>query len=97
MTTRLDDIVRDVQLWVQMQPKSWQNEAYRSVKLLPNLLDDEYKRIFGSSTFSIVEANSLILAAIASRKNLVRQIKSEFENTTRVDDRFLQHNFKETT
>lgn len=97
MNTLLDDSVRDVELWVRLQPESWRSEAYRSALLLPNLLDNEYKRILGSSTFSIIEANSLFLAAVENRKNRVRQTMNALERPMRTGGRFLKHNFEETT
>ena len=93
----IGDLVRDVELWVRLQPETWRSEAYRSASLLPNLLDDEYKRILGSSTFSITEAESLFSAAIEKRKARLRQTMNVLERPIRTGGRFLQHNFQETT
>lgn len=97
MITSLYDIVRDVQRWVRLQPESWRSKGFRSVHLLSNMTDDEYKRILGSSTFSITEANSLVLRVIKNRKALVEQSLDGLRHPMNISGRFLQHNFQETT
>lgn len=97
MNTTQNSLARDVAIWVLLHRDAWRCGSFRSAVLLPNLVDDEYKRIFGSSTFSIDEAKAMISVVIENRKALVKQSLASSERVDTFVGRFLQHNFQETT